>query len=249
MLEKRIQKRILSTNCGNLSDYYLFIKQNGSELDILIDSFTINVSRFFRNSLSFEFIAEIIIPNLVLRKLKNNENNLRVWSAGCSFGQEAYSMAILFNEFFSKEDYFIDLNIFATDIDEKALIRANEGKYTFESIKDVKFDIFNKYFTQVGNQFVLDSRIKEMVQYSSYDLLHNKSFVPPDSIYGGFDIVLCRNVLIYFDLEYQQKIFSKLYKSLKPNSYLVLGESEVLLEEYRFLFKRENKYCKIYRKL
>ncbi len=87
-----------------------------------------------------------------------------------------------------------------------------------------------------------------MVQFSFYDLLDKNRFVPPDSIFGGFDIVLCRNVLIYFDLDYQKIIFNKLYRSLNKNGYLVLGEAEVPVEGFKHKFRRENKCCKIYRK-
>ena len=248
MLERRVQKRVYSTNSKNFDDYLEYLDHHPGELDNLIDVFTINVSRFYRNSLSFEYISKIIIPELFLAKAKENDNNLRIWSAGCSFGEEPYSMAIIFNEFLRKEETSIKLNIFATDIDKKALKRASEGCYGFNSIEKIKFGIFKKFFTIEGDQFKIDPEIKKMVQFSFYDLLDKNRFVPPDSIFGGFDIVLCRNVLIYFDLDYQEIIFNKLYRSLNKNGYLILGEAEVPVEGFKHKFRRENKCCKIYRK-
>ena len=249
MLERRVQKRVYSTKSKNLDGYLEYMLNHPDELDNLIDVLTINVSCFFRNPLSFEYLNKIIIPELFQSKVKENDNSLRIWSAGCSFGEEPYSMAIIINEFLSKEDISIRPNIFATDIDKKAIKRAEVGSYNHESINNVKFDIFKRYFTKEGDQFKISIEIKKMVQFSFYDLLDKNRLVPPDSIFGSFDIVLCRNVLIYFDLDYQKIIFNKLWRSLNPNGYLVLDEAEVPVEGFKNKLRRENKYCKIYRKI
>jgi len=249
MLERRIEKRIFATQSKNLDDYFKYVKNFSVELDQLIDVFTINVSRFFRNSFIFEYISKMIIPSIIQTKIKNDDLNFRVWSAGCSFGEEPYSMAILLNEIINKEEVDISVNIFATDLDKKAITRASKGVYDFDSIKNVKIDTFQKYFTKTKNRFQLDPEIKKMVQFSFHDLLDENRLVPPDSIFGGFDIVLCRNVLIYFEPEYQKIIFNKLYKSLNKNGYLILGEAEVPIEGFKNKFSRENKCCKIYRKI
>jgi len=249
MLERRIQKRIYGTNQKNFDDYFEYLIRHKDELDNLIDVFTINVSRFFRNSLAFEYINKIVIPELFLSKAKVNDNSIRIWSAGCSFGEEPYSMAIFINEFLRKEDTSVNMSIFATDIDKKALKRASAGYYSFESVKKVKYGIYEKYFTKEGDRFKISHEIKRKVSFSFFDLLDKNHIVPPDSIFGGFDIVLCRNVLIYFDLDYQKIIFKKLYKSLNQNGYLILGEAEVPIEGFNNKFRRENRFCKIYRKL
>ncbi|MCF8298213.1 MAG: protein-glutamate O-methyltransferase CheR [Saprospiraceae bacterium] len=249
MLFRRIQKRIYATKCRDLNEYYNYLENNTDEFDNLIDVLTINVSSFFRDSLPFEFISRIIIPELLSQIAAGNDNNLRVWSAGCSFGEEVYSIAILINEFLNKEDIKIKPNIFATDIDKKALIRAKDGVYNANSIEHVKYRILSKYFEKEKEQFKLSSEIKKMVHFSFYDLLDKNNSVPPDSIYGNFDIVLCRNVLIYFEFEYQKIIFDKLYRSLKPNGYLILGEAETPIEEFKHKFKRENNFSKIYKKI
>lgn len=249
MLERRVQKRVFASQSKNLDDYLSYLKEHPLELDNLIDVFTINVSRFFRNSLSFAYIIKIIIPDLFLTKTKEKDNSLRIWSAGCSFGEEPYSIAIILNEFLKKEESNIRLDIFATDIDKKAIKRASVGTYGFESIKTVKYGILKKYFSQVDEKFILAPEIKQMVQFSFYDLLDKNHLVPPDSIFGGFDIVLCRNVLIYFEPSHQKIIFNKLYKSLNKNGYLILGEAETPIEGFKHKFRKENKNSKIYRKI
>lgn len=248
MLERRMNKRLLSSGKENFKEYFEYLRNEQIEIDNLIDVLTINVSRFFRDSLSFKYITKIIIPSVTQRKI-NSKDSLRIWSAGCSFGEEPYSMAIIINEFLRKEEASVLLNIFATDIDKKALIRAAKGCYNFESIKHLQYIFLDRYFTQEGDQFILDPEIKKMVQFSFHDLLDKKRFAPPDSIFGEFDIVLCRNVLIYLNREYQKIVFRKLYRSLKPNGYLILSEAEVPVKEFYHKFRRENKFCKIYRKI
>lgn len=249
MLERRLQKRIYGSRSTSLNDYYEYLNNHSDEMDKLIDVFTINVSRFFRNSFIFEYISKIIIPDLLQFKNTNNDNSLRIWSAGCSFGEEPYSMAIILNEIISKEETQFTTNIFATDIDKKAIRRAAEGTYGIDSIENLKFGLFQKYFNKEDKRFKIDPYIKSMVQFSFYDLLDSKNLVPPESIFGGFDIVLCRNVLIYFEPEYQKIIFNKLYHSLNNNGFLILGEAEMPVEGFKHKFKRENKCCKIFRKI
>ncbi len=245
MIERRLQKRIYATKSENKDEYYNYLLQNPDEFDLLIDVFTINVSRFFRDAPTFEYLSKIIIPDLFLSK----ENSLRIWSAGCSFGEEPYSVAILLNEFLKKEKFKKDIHIFATDLDKKALAKASIGTYNFDSIKDTKYGILKDYFTPDGNQFTIDPEIKKRIQFSFFNLLDKNHLSPPESIFGGFDLVLCRNVLIYFEPEYQKEIFIKLHKSIKMNGYLILGEAEVPNQEIISKFRRETNCSKIYRKI
>ena len=251
MIERRLHNRFRNTNMKSPEEYFNYIMQNPEELDHLVDAFTINVSSFFRNSLTYEYIRKFIIPELFHLKEQENENNLRIWSAGCSFGEEPYSISILLREFLKKDKNTKekDIKIFATDIDRKALMGAAKGAYNFDSVKNVKYGILREYFTTEGKQFLLDAEIKKTVQFSFYDLLDKNHLSPPESIFGGFDMVLCRNVLIYFEPEYQKGIFSKLLRSVKKNGYLVLGEAEVPGQDILHKFRHVNNCCKIYRKI
>lgn len=247
MIGRRIKKRLTATQSANFHDYLNYLKIHPRELDSLIDVLTINVSRFFRNTLTFEYIAGRVLPAIIWQKTETLDHSLRVWSAGCSTGEEPYSVAILINELIKKEELNLNLNIFATDIDEGALKKAQAGVYPFESIKSIKYRLLKKYFTIDDESYTLNSEIKELVSFSFYDMLDKKTYVPPESVFGNFDLVLCRNVLIYFQTEYQDIIFDKLHRSLSKNGYLVLGEAEAPIIKYQRYFVKENECCHIYR--
>lgn len=248
MLERRINKRLLATETGNINEYFQFLINNQREGDELIDALTINVSQFFRNPLVFEFISNKLIPWLIMEKLKKKEKYLRIWSAGCATGEEPYSLAIIFKEFLEKENLELDLRIFATDIDKKSLKSAKEGVYNFESMKEVKYGLLSKYFIQENSSFKIIPKIKNMVNFSFYDLLEQNSYAPSESIFGNFDLIFCRNVLIYFNLEYQDKIFEKLHYSLTPSGYLILGEAEMISKRYERYFTRLSEFVKVFQK-
>ena len=248
MIERRVRKRLSATRTKDYSEYVRFIQKQTDELDNLIDVLTINVSRFFRDTLPFEYIAARVLPAVVFEKKESLDHSMRVWSAGCSMGEEAYSIAILINELFKKEELDLDVHIFATDIDNKALIKAREAVYPFESIKDVKYELLKKYFVAKDKSFRLIPEIKDLVSFSAYDMIDKKSYAPPESVFGTFDMVLCRNILIYFNAEYQDLIFDKLHRSLAKNGYLVLGETEIPSIKYQRHFSKVNECCHIYQK-
>lgn len=249
MLKRRIENRIIKTGAKNLENYFSYLQNTLGEPSQLIDNFMIHVSEFFRDSLCFEILSKEIIPKIILEKEQKGDKYLRIWSAGCSYGEEAYTLAILLNEQVLKEKVDITINIFATDIDNEALKIADYGEYLAESIGNVKFGLYKKYFTEKNGKHLISDEIKKMVQFSRYDLLDTHSYAPSDSVFGDFDLIVCRNVLIYFNLKYQNHIFSKLYKSLKSNGILMLGEAEVPVNHYNEQFKKITKNCKIFKKL
>jgi chemotaxis methyl-accepting protein methylase len=248
MIERRIEKRLLLTKCKGPDEYLYYLQEHPDELDRLVDALTINVSRFFRNTLTFAYLAGRILPALVEEKKKSPDHSLRVWSAGCAMGEEPYSVAILINEYLEKEKQDLNVTIFASDIDKRILKKAQKAVYPFESIKSVKYRLLNKYFQVRGDSFRLVPEIKKLVTFLFYDMLDKKSFAPPESIYGDFDLVLCRNLLIYFNREHQELIFEKLHRSLAKHGYLVLGEAEIPSGKYQKHFKKVNECCHIYQK-
>ncbi len=248
MIERRVNQRLSAVSCKTYPEYLHHLKKQPGELDHLIDVLTINVSRFFRDTLAFEYIADRVLPEIVYQKKNTADPSLRIWSAGCSMGEEPYSIAILINELFEKEEMEIDINLFATDIDIRILKKAEKAIYPFESIKNVKYRLLKEYFVPKGKSFRLIPKIKDMVTFSCYDLLDNRSYAPPESVFGSFDMVFCKNVLIYFNAEYQDLIIGKLYRSLGKGGYLVLGEAEVPSIKYQRRFKKVNTYCHIYQK-
>jgi len=249
MINRRIKKRIFSTKTDDLTSYFNYLQNNPDEFEMLVDVLTINVSEFFRDPICFEYFSKIIFPSIISRKLKNNDSNIRAWSAGCAKGEEAYSIAINIYKYLKKEKLKMDVNIFATDIDRKALESAEKGKYDLDSIKEVKTGVLKEYFIKFNNKYSIISDIKKMIDFSFFDLNNKNNFVPPNSIFGGFDIVLCRNVLIYFNTDYHDKLIDKLYKSLKRNGYLILGDAEIIPQNYKTKFRKVGTCCKIYEKI
>ncbi|MEE8400148.1 MAG: protein-glutamate O-methyltransferase CheR [Desulfobacterales bacterium] len=248
MIQRRIGNRLSAVGCADYTEYMIYLQKQPRELNALVDVLTINVSRFFRETLTFEYIADRVLSPTIQRKGESSDRSLRIWSAGCSTGEEPYSVAILVNELMAKEQCTLDLNIFGTDIDEKSLEQAQAGTYPFESIKNVKYRFLKKHFTIDEETYTLEPAIRDLVKFSFYDMLDKSTHAPPVSVFGNFDIILCRNVLIYFQAAHQEIIFKKLFQALDGNGHLVLGEAETPPLKYRKRFVKENPYCNIYRK-
>ncbi|MFK5952258.1 MAG: protein-glutamate O-methyltransferase CheR [Desulfobacterium sp.] len=252
MIQRRIDQRLPFTNCKDINAYFFYLKETPLELDILIDTLTINVSQFFRDPLIFEYLSARILPALFEQKKKHPHPSLRIWSSGCAMGEEPYSIAMLINEYMNIEKQTTDLNmdvtIFATDIDRKIIKKAKKAVYAFESIKNVKYGLVKKNFLSQEKGFHLLPFLKERVSFSVYDILDQNSYAPPESIFGNFDMVFCRNMLIYFNTQYQDTIFDKLYRSLSLNGYLILGEAEVPPIKHQNHFRKVNECCHIYQK-
>jgi chemotaxis protein methyltransferase CheR len=248
LLEKQFTRRLQETWSESYDEYLLFLQQSPEELCRLLDFLLVKYSLFFRDPLVFEMIGACLLPQLLQRKMQANDHDLRIWSAGCATGEEPYSMAIVLNEWKRRAVYPLDLHIFATDVDENALEKAQVGVYTAENVQSVKYGLLRKYFVQEGREFRLRSEIKRMVAFSVYDLTNPRTVSPPDSIFGHFDLVFCRNVIIYFQEEVQTRILAKLYRSLAQNGFLVLGESESIPEPYQRDFRKFDPCCKIYEK-
>ena len=223
MVGRRMEKRLTPSKCADFPEYLEYLKQHPHELDNLVDVLTINVSRFFRNTLAFDYVADKILPAVVTGKLSGLDPSLRIWSAGCATGEEPYSIAILIQELQRKEKFNLSVNIFATDIDERALKKAKKAVYPYANIKSIKYRLLKRYFEDQGEHFQLSPEIQKMVAFSPYDMLDKRGYAPPESVFGGFDMIFCKNVLIYFTREYQDRIFDKLHRSLANGGYLGAG--------------------------
>jgi len=250
MVERRIGQRVAAIGCKDFGDYLLYVKERSDEIDNILDVLTINVSRFFRNTLTFELLAEKILPTIITKKLENNDESIRVWSAGCATGEEPYSVAIVLNDLLCREELTMNSHIFATDIDSKSLDGAIKAIYPISSVENIKYRLLKKYFTQTqsGQSFQVVPEIRDKVLFSFYDILDKKHKVPPESIFGNFDLVFCRNLLIYFNKQYQETIFERLYQSLSQNGYLILGRAEAPTIKYQRYFKRVFDFSTIYKK-
>ncbi len=248
-IEELIIRRMELNKQTGTADYLSYLKENPSELIELIHGLIIPVSRFFRNPLTFELIYNYTLPNLLVNKKNEKEVHFRFWSAGCSNGEEPYSLAIILKEIFKNEKRPYYIESFATDINKSALEFAKKGVYGYDSIKNIRYEWLRSYFQEKDSFYMLLPEIKETIFFSYHDLRNEKNIVPPESIFGYFDLVFCCNVLIYYELDVQQKILNNLINSLASGGYLVLGESESILTIYHSKVKKIYHSCSIYQKI
>ena len=225
-LEKIIGCRMEFTDCKTINEYLPILGTLPDELAGLLHQLNNSYSEFFRNPITFSFLEQIIFPQLINTALKNHTGAIRIWSAGCSAGQEPYSLAILLDDYKNKHQANLIYRIFATDNSTEVVESAGEGIYDLKSIKNTRLEFAEKYFRQNGENFTLSTELKKQVDFSYYDLLDQDSSSPSSAIFGDFDVVMCCNVLFYYQPEVQQMILQKFYRSLKPGGFLITGEAE-----------------------
>jgi chemotaxis methyl-accepting protein methylase len=167
-----------------------------------------------------------VIPKIINQKNKKKGKNIRIWSCACASGQEPYSIAmILENHKMAKKDSF-NYQIFATDIDSKQIKNAEKGVYTDQVLKNVPLKDIQHWFTVQENQYTISESLKEKITFSQFDLLDPIQTVPPDSIFGGFDIIMCANLLFYFNEDSRNTILKKLINSSNKDCFFITGEVE-----------------------
>ncbi len=192
--------------------------RNPGLMDQVVQAMTTNETMFFRDNKPFEWLKNIILPEL---KAQGAGNRLNLWSAACSTGQEPYTLAITMQEEAAKYPG-LSMDITGTDLCTKALNRAKEGLYTqFEVQRGMPIQLLLKYFDQrEGNQWQVKDSLKSQVKYSTHNLLESPNYL------GQFDIVYCRNVLIYFDQPMKKRVFEHIASTMRKPGYLVLGSAE-----------------------
>lgn len=223
-LAKMLEARRTATGTPSVREYLTRLRQDRHEAEELHQSLHIAHSEFFRNPLAFALLEELILPQLAAGK--GGQTEIRVWSAGCAAGQEAYSVAILLDELAASRKNPVLFRIFATDRSRTELTTAQLGTYRRESLHNVRLKHVDGCFSRRDDTFTIVSRIRQRVDFSWHDLLGERCGSPPASIYGDFDLILCSNLLYYYQAGIQQLILSKLHQALTPRGYLVTGETE-----------------------
>ena len=223
-LLKVIEARCLACSLSGTAMYCELLKEDSNEADVFYHSLHITYSRFFREPLTYALLEQIVLPEICSRKPAGSE--VRIWSAGCAGGQEAYSMAMLLLDLALDTGREVRFRIFATDIDEKMLAAGKAGQYSSDSVAQIQAGRLARYFTKHGTSYRALPILQQNINFSIYDLLDESSAHPPESIYGDFDLVMCSNLLIYYTIPYQHTILNKLFNSLSASGYLVTGETE-----------------------
>jgi chemotaxis methyl-accepting protein methylase len=225
-LQKTVINRSDDVLCPNVTDYLHYLESTPTESLILSDSLNNSYSEFFRNPLTFLMIEQFLLPKIFSEKENSPNAEIRIWSAGCAAGQEAYSIAILSDNLRNNHHPGVSLRIFATDKSEKELKTASKGIYNSKSLQNSRLELVNKYFSNSGEFYSVFENIKKIIDFSFFDLLDKDVHSPPASIYGGFDIIMCSNLLFYYKPELQNVILSKLAGSLVTGGFLITGEAE-----------------------
>ncbi len=222
-LSKALRAR-LDHNRIEAAAYPAYIASNGDEATSFIASLRITYSEFFRDTLSFSLLEHVVLPGIAESKDKNSE--IRIWSAGCAAGQEAYSIAILLDELASSSSRNMRYRIFATDLSEQNLETARRGVYDPPSLRNVTLGRIERYFARLGDSYSILPELREHLAFSRHDLLDANAAVPAESIFGEFDLVLCCNLLFYYTRDVRNDILDRLLKSTASNGYLVTGDAE-----------------------
>jgi chemotaxis protein methyltransferase CheR len=240
-LKRRLQHRLDSAGCNNYWEYISLLNKDPKEYDRLIEVLTINESYFFRDTEVFGLLENGIIPEIVSQKQAEGAKKIRAWSCGTAHGQEAFSMGILFREVLGNSIKDFDIKILATDIDKDALEKAPWGSYDKKTLRKLAPHLLFKYFTSVRDRYVLSDPVRILVSFEHHDIVSGIQK-------RGMDLVLCRNLLIYFEKELQGKILYNLHTALNPGGFLILGKTETIPEQMKDYFNVIDLTERIYRK-
>ena len=217
-LLRRTAKRMNITKCDTAEDYIDFLYDNPDEKFTLVDEFLIGVTKFFRDPVAYQILENQVIPDIIEEK-RSRGHAIKVWVVACSTGEEAYSLAILFEEYLATKNFNLKYKIFATDIDSKAIDVAAKGFYSENIATDVSQQRLSTYFIRKENGFQIQPSVRKNIIFSKHDILQH----PP---FNKMDLISCRNMLIYIDNNVQLKVLSSLHYALNKNGYLFMGSSE-----------------------
>lgn len=219
-MKRRIESMIKRNGKSSFEEYFQLISGNSNKFNEFINYLTINVSEFYRNANQWEILKETVIPSLMTSK-----SSLKVWSAACSTGEEPYTLVMTLSNHFPLSK----IKVQAFDIDEEAISKAKVGIYSEKSIANVPEDFKKKYFTKVANSYKISDQIKKCVEFKKFNLLKDK--YP-----SGYDLIVCRNVMIYFTEEAKDEMYHNFNKALRPGGVLFVGSTEqiILPNKYKF---------------
>ena len=241
-LKRRIDVRMRTNALRSYTEYYRYLTLNPSEYRDLLRDLTINVTHFYRDPEVYQVIEDEIFPLLIYNNVKNQKRNIRVLSVGCASGEEAYSIAILFHELLGEEFKNFNVSINGIDIDDRSLKVARMGIYHPQQLINIKPEYLERYFEYDGERYHISDTIKDMVKFRNQDIFSGK--------FGThYNVIICRNVLIYFTKEMQARLFQQFYDALVSGGYLIIGKTETLVgpskDEFQIINSRERIYQKL----
>jgi len=226
LLEGRISKIIFEKNMSGYEEYIKVLKspRYRDEVNELLESITINETYFFRSEEQFDAFEKYLVPEIIKLKEKKEDLYIRIWSAGTSTGEEAYTIAIIIQERLQKKFPNAKFQVLASDINNNALAAAKKGIYKDYAVKGLPSDILEKYFKKTDSYYILNDGIKQMVKFTNVNLYDYNAIKTIKNV----DVIFCVNVLIFFDIPSKQKVLSYLHEILNKGGYLMIGNSESL---------------------
>lgn len=235
---RRVGRRMTVTHSRSMHEYAQYLKTYPEEIGELVKAFLINVTQFFRDAEAFAYLKSEVLPKLIARAREHN-HALRFWTAGCATGEEPYSLAMLLTEMLGQEILEWSIKIFATDLDEAAVNFARRGVYSENLLKEVPNEYLDRFFESTDHGYRISKALRQMVIFGQQDLSRSAPF-------PRIDLVLCRNVLIYFTPELQEYVLNQFAFSLSPDGYLFLGKAETV-HPIQLFYELVNKQWKVYR--
>jgi len=225
LLESRVSRRLSATGKNDFQTYFRYLKNGGfqDEMPELVNAVTINETFFFRTPGQFEIIEKNILPEIITQKPKSSAT-VRIWSAASSTGDEPYTLALMVEDRLQKRYPHITFEIFGTDINTKVIETARTGVYGPRSVRNIPPSMLGRYFTRDRSEYTLKPEIRSRVTYKNLNLTDRAGMLKM----RNFDVVICANVLIYFDNKSKQQVVSSLYKSIGRGGHLLVGFSETL---------------------
>jgi two-component system, chemotaxis family, CheB/CheR fusion protein len=236
-LERRFRRRMEAVECDGFAEYLDYLEVHPEEFEALFDALLINVTEFFRDPPAWEHLRESVLPEVLAAK--EDDEPVRVWSAGCATGQEAYSVAMLLVEALGDETYRERVKIYATDIDEQALTDARQAVYTPKEVEAVPADLRERYFERVDQRLAFRVDLRRNVIFGRNNLVS-------DAPISRLDLLICRNTLMYFTAEAQGRILRQFHFALRDHGALMLGKSEMMIT-HRDLFEAVDLKTRIFR--
>lgn len=224
-LMRRFQHRMQQLDIENYTNYLQYLQAHPEESAPLLDTILINFSGFFRDADAWDYLANTVIPQIITSK--QPQQKIRVWSAGCAGGQEVYTLAMLLGEALGIEQYLQQVQIFATDLDDSALKLARQGSFSENEVVGIPRELLSKYFEKIEQRYVFDFKLRSTFVFGRHNLAIN---APMSKI----DLLVCRNVLIYFNLQTQATVLVRFHFALTNKGFLFLGKSESLANNNLF---------------
>ncbi|KXB06997.1 hypothetical protein AKJ51_02340 [candidate division MSBL1 archaeon SCGC-AAA382A20] len=239
-LKRKIRNRMRKHDIDSFRKYANFLEESPSECSILIDAISIPVTEFFRDREVWDDFEDIVLEELISDKKDKGQKLVRVWSAGCASGEETYSIIMSIKEFLGSNFDELNVRVYGTDIDDEALSKARKGVYTEEEVENVPKKFLKKYFEPDDGKYRVKKTLKRNLKFKKHNLIDGPEF-------NNFDVIFCRNMVIYFSKDSHQIVHNRLYESLNDSGFLIIGKTEILHGKAREKLKRVTKN-RIYKK-